>query len=64
MNKMILLCVESDFHIFSALDKMKTYLLNNEDDEMNKLMVEEFIEQQSVDTMYASYSYDWITVDE
>ena len=59
-----LLMVEDYPHIFTSTSKLKEYLLNNEDDEMNDAKITELLEHQTVETMYAEYVYDRIILDE
>lgn len=59
-----LLMVEDNPHIFTSISRLKEYLLNNEDDEMNDAKIAELLEQQTVETMYAEYVYDRIILDE
>ena len=62
-NKLILLMVEDDPHIFTGKEKMISFLLANEDEQMNNEAVEQLITEGAIDTNYASYSWDYCPVD-
>lgn len=62
-NKLILLMVEDDPHIFTAKEKMISFLLASEDEQMNNVAVEQLIIEGVLDTNYASYSWDYCPVD-
>lgn len=62
-NKLILLMTEEEAHIFTTKDNMTSYLLANDDEEMNMAGIEKLIQEGVHDTMYASYSWDYCPVD-
>jgi len=62
-NRLILLMVEDDPHIFTTKEKMISFLLDSEDEQMDNEAVDQLIMEGALDTTFASYSWDYCPVD-